>query len=372
MALPRFLRLVAILAVLPPLLLKAALGIDKTSTPLLGTAVLLLVSGLYVTFWLVGGSGWLAVGLSAAAGGLSLTAALIPSSPVYMTFLWVYVAVMVGFVLDSRKAVVAEFVVVGVALLVIFITTGQNTEPWQSQATRVGQVGIVVPVAGLAAISVAQLLRSRATVAAARESLARLAVQEERARFSRDLHDVLGHTLSLAAIKLQLARKLERAHTVEAEQELRDVESLVRHALDSVRAVAAGYRQPTLASELVGAQVALQAAGIQFSVEGERQLLPAIIEGAIAWVVREGVTNVIRHSNAKKCQIKIQREQEIIRVEVADDGRGPTDSEATGLGLVGLAERLRPLGGRVHWACPPERGFRLLAEVPSQVGRDAS
>jgi len=372
MALPRFLRLVAILAVLPPLLLKAALGVDKTSTTLLGTAVLLLVSGLYVTFWLVGGSGWLAGGLSAAAAGLSLTAALIPSSPVYMTFLWVYVAVMVGFVLDSRKAVVAELVVVGVALSVIFITTGQNAESWQSQATRVGQVAIVVPLAGLAAISVAQLLRSRATVAAAREGLARLAVQEERARFSRDLHDVLGHTLSLAAIKLQLVRKLEGARTVEAERELRDVESLVRHALDSVRDVAAGYRQPTLAGELVGAQVALQAAGIQFHVEGDRQLLPSVIEGAIAWVVREGVTNVIRHSNAKNCHIKIDREHEMITIEVADDGRGPNDSDTAGLGLVGLTERLRPLEGKVHWGSSYERGFRLLAEVPSQVNSDAS
>jgi two-component system, NarL family, sensor histidine kinase DesK len=223
----------------------------------------------------------------------------------------------------------------------------------------------VVPVAGLAAMSVAQLLRSNAALADARESLARLAVQEERARFSRDLHDVLGHALSLVGVKVQLARRLMGVSQREADFELHEVEGLIRDALDATPEVAGGYRRPTIAGQLSGARAALAAAGIRLTIEGEAPLLAPGVEGAIAWVIREGATNVIRHSQARSCRIAFGRQRQAAVVEIVDDGRGPGDDASPGLGLHSLEERLKPFGGTVRWGAGTGGGYVLWAEVPS-------
>jgi two-component system sensor histidine kinase DesK len=201
---------------------------------------------------------------------------------------------------------------------------------------------------------------------AARAELARLAVAEERERFARDLHDLLGHSLSLIALKTELAGRLLREQPDEAAHELSDAENVARQALSEVREAVSGYRRPTLERELAGARMALTAAGIQLVMDPVDTALDADAEGVLAWAVREGVTNVIRHSHAQNCTVRVTADSVRAAVEVADDGVGSAATNGhLGSGLAGLEQRARDVGGAVEAGSPPEGGFRLLVTVPA-------
>jgi two-component system sensor histidine kinase DesK len=210
---------------------------------------------------------------------------------------------------------------------------------------------------------------------AARNELARLAVAEERLRFARDLHDLLGHSLSLIALKSELAGQLATTAPERAAAEMRDVEGVARTALHEVREAVAGYRQPSLASELRDAREILTAADIACAYDGASVSVPAAVEAVLAWTVREGVTNVIRHSRARHCTIRVTNEDGHAGVEVIDDGAGapavsasaPSAGGSSGNGLAGLAERVAALDGRCEAGSRPEGGFRLSVVLP--VGR---
>ena len=156
----------------------------------------------------------------------------------------------------------------------------------------------------------------------ARAELASNAVAEERERFARDLHDLLGHSLSVIALKAELAGRLLADGPVDAANEVAEVEQVARTALGEVRDAVSGYRQPTLDGELAGARMALSAAGIEADVEESRVLLDPAVEAILAWAVREGATNVIRHSGARHCSFKITASLTDAGVEVIDDGGG--------------------------------------------------
>jgi len=212
----------------------------------------------------------------------------------------------------------------------------------------------------------------------ARKEIARLAVMTERLRIARDLHDLLGHNLSLIALKSELARRLVSVAPERAIVEISDVENVARTTLQEVREAVSAFRQPTLKSELSAAQEILAAAGIFYRFDGDDHIvdaLPTTIEAVLSWTVREGVTNVIRHSRAHQCTIRVTRDDYQITIEVIDDGAGAsimniTDNE--GNGLRGLTERVEKLGGRCE-AFPREGGGYLLAvSVPlAQQNRDA-
>ncbi len=212
----------------------------------------------------------------------------------------------------------------------------------------------------------------------ARKEIARLAVMTERLRIARDLHDLLGHNLSLIALKSELARRLVSVAPERAIVEISDVENVARTTLQEVREAVSAFRQPTLKSELSAAQEILAAAGIFYRFDGDDHIvdaLPTTIEAVLSWAVREGVTNVIRHSRAHQCTIRVTRDDYQITIEVIDDGAGAsimniTDNE--GNGLRGLTERVEKLGGRCE-AFPREGGGYLLAvSVPlAQQNRDA-
>ena len=199
-----------------------------------------------------------------------------------------------------------------------------------------------------------------------------LAVAEERNRIARDLHDTLGHSLSVIALKSELARRLLPDDPSRADAELADVERVTREALASVRETVSGYRQPSLAIELAEARAALAAAGITGEVEPAPEGLPRNVDAMLGWAVREGVTNVLRHSDATTARIRIIADGSSRAVEVVDDGRGlPPDDGApdgrAGVGLAGLRERAASLGGRVEAGPLPDYGFRLLVAVPAEV-----
>ncbi|MFG2062165.1 sensor histidine kinase [Micromonospora sp. NPDC048871] len=182
---------------------------------------------------------------------------------------------------------------------------------------------------------------------AARAEVARLAVDAERVRFARDLHDTLGHNLSAIALKSELALRLLDQHPVRARTELNDVYGIARESLRDVRTVVKGYRRDSLQRELEGVQSVLVAAGVRCEVATLAAALPAPVEEVLAWAVREGATNLLRHSSASRCRISMTRTDTEVRLDVVNDGAAtpaPTD-EIGGSGLTGLAERLAPLGG---------------------------
>jgi two-component system, NarL family, sensor histidine kinase DesK len=201
----------------------------------------------------------------------------------------------------------------------------------------------------------------------ARAELAEMAVAEERARFARDLHDLLGHSLSVIALKAELAGRLLPGRVEEAEAEISELEDVARGALAEVRDAVSGYRRPTLDDELAGARMALSAAGIDADVVRAATVLDPTVEGVLAWAVREGATNVIRHSRASHCSMKITSSLADAAVEVVDDGVGPEAARFNGNGghgLEGLAERARSLNGRIEAGLRPGGGYRLAVIVP--------
>jgi two-component system sensor histidine kinase DesK len=212
----------------------------------------------------------------------------------------------------------------------------------------------------------------------AREEITRLAVTTERLRIARDLHDLLGHNLSLIALKSELARRLVSVAPERAIVEISDVENVARTTLQEVREAVSAYRQPTLKSELQAAQEILAAAGIAYRYDGDESMidtLPTNIESVLSWTVREGVTNVIRHSRAHQCTIRVTRDAQEIGIEVIDDGSGASSiniSDNEGNGLRGLAERVDTLGGRYEASPRAGGGFRLAVSVPlAQQDRNA-
>ena len=234
------------------------------------------------------------------------------------------------------------------------------------------------------------ILRSNAALREARAELAELAVAEEWLRFARDMHDLLGHDLSLIALKAELAGKLLPARADDAAAEVADIRSLSRSALTQVREAVDGYRRPTLPSELAGAKVALEAAGIELQVDGAGGPLDPETESVLAWAVREGATNVIRHSGASRARIRITAGAASAELEVSDDGRGAAGSnedrernagsgrelgsngalEPEGHGLAGLIERAHALGGTVRGRSGPGRRLPAAGERAGAGGRD--
>ncbi|MGQ4382324.1 sensor histidine kinase [Streptomyces sp. SAS_270] len=207
----------------------------------------------------------------------------------------------------------------------------------------------------------------------ARETRARLAVAEERLRFGRDLHDVMGRNLAVIALKSELAVQLARRERPEAVDQMIEVQRIARESQREVREVVRGYREADLDTELTGAQGVLRAAGITCEVTGESAGLPAGVQSALGWVVREAATNVLRHGDAERCTVTLRVAEGRVVLTVENDGvRGP--GEGRGSGLAGLRERLSAIDGELR-AGPAGKGlFRLTAEVPlpESVGEPGS
>ncbi|WP_092195757.1 sensor histidine kinase [Blastococcus tunisiensis] len=212
------------------------------------------------------------------------------------------------------------------------------------------------------------LVSVNAELTQAREELARSAVAEERMRFARDLHDLLGHSLSLIALKSELAGRLAERDPARARQEMADVEDAARRALAEVRDAVSGYRQVRLAQALVEARSALSAAGIGLRAPAVGEPLPAAADAVLGWVVREATTNVLRHSGARSVVVDLATTDDDVRLTVTDDGRGGTGPR--GAGLSGLEERVEAVGGRLEAGPVDGRGFRLAVVVPVRLAAE--
>jgi len=284
---------------------------------------------------------------------LILTVFTLRTPPQYGS-LFLYPVIMAGAAFRWRWGV-AGIVILSVLAGAIELARGESV------TTSTGQLLNDLLVGG-AAVAGRLLVDANQQLSQAREQIARLAVGEERLRFARDLHDLLGHSLSVIALKSELAGRLIKTTPGLAAHEIEDIEKVARDALREVREAVTGYRQPTLAAELAGAHEALTAAGIEYRVDQDHVPLPPAVEAVMAWTVREGVTNVMRHSQAKRCSVRIVTRDGKATVDVIDDGRGGTPD--AGSGLRGLEERVLERGGTLSAEPLPHEGFRLRVTLP--------
>jgi len=219
---------------------------------------------------------------------------------------------------------------------------------------------VLAVLAGAVLIGYRELDRSRHVEAA-------LAVAEERLRFSRDLHDVVGRTLSVVALKAELAAQLARRGRGEAVEEMLEVRRVAQDALADLRAVAGGYRAADLADELAGARALLASAGVTCHVDAAPGPLPADVRAALGWAVREGTTNMLRHSDARSCTIALRPEPaapSTVTLTMTNDGVPGGGPPRFGGGLVGLSERAAALGGTLSAQRVEPGGFLVRVAIP--------
>jgi two-component system, NarL family, sensor histidine kinase DesK len=266
--------------------------------------------------------------------------------------LLIYAVASGAFTVSRRNALF--FIAIEVAILCFYAQRLHLPLPyWGSMLLLIVMVGVGNHFGAVSHCAGEKLRRAGEEI----EHLAKIA---ERERIARDLHDLLGHTLSLITLKAELARKLVDRDPRRAKQEMQDVEHTSRAALADVREAISGYRGQGLAAELVRARKTLETAGIEVNSElAELPLTPAQ-ETVLALALREAVTNVVRHAQARQCTVRLQQEQNRCTLEIADDGSG-TDM-AEGNGLRGMRERLEAIGGSLRRQTKP--GTRLIIDLP--------
>ncbi|GAA4140346.1 histidine kinase [Leifsonia shinshuensis] len=283
----------------------------------------------------------------------ALTLTLIPFAGVDTLWTWVYVACVAG--MSIARTWVANTIIgsLGAVQLIVLLLTGTFGEAWY--------IALITVSIGIMMSAFARQIDTLRRLRNAQGEIARLAVVDERARFSRDMHDVLGHSLTVVTVKSELARRLIPVDPHRAEEELADIERLTRSALADLRAAVAGYREMSLSTELAAAQAGLAAADIQAHLPRNGEDVAPELRELFGWVLREGVTNVIRHSGSRNCWVTV--EPDALRIE--DDGRGPAPLGAErrelvhGSGIAGLADRAKEFGAAVTVEAGP-RGGTLL------------
>jgi two-component system sensor histidine kinase DesK len=349
------------------------LGIPLTSAwthhqlaaSILGTALLLAFAWSYLFLVPLGWWGARGSRYSYLIVGELLLVTAAATADIGLNGLWmlIFVAAATIILLPSRVALptVLSFAVISGVL-------PQFIHPWHVKGVQ-WSMGASVALASLAVFGFSRLIRANAELAAMREEVETLAAERERMRIARDLHDLLGHSLTTVTVKAALATRLFDQDPARARQEIAEVELLARESLADVRAAVAGYREVRLTTELATAREVLEAAGIDAQLPGVVEGMSPEVGRLFGWVVREGVTNVVRHSKAKSVRITL----DATGIEIVDDGSGCTRTAGqlattpAGNGLAGLAERADALGGRLL-AGPVDgssTGFRLRVEVPA-------
>jgi two-component system sensor histidine kinase DesK len=264
-----------------------------------------------------------------------LLAPMNPAASVY----FIYAASFAGYLGSSTTMAVR--VIAGLLLTIALESILLHLPPYFWAPAALFSVLI-----GALGIHYAERARDRVRLSRAEDEIEHMAKVAERERIARDLHDVLGHTLSLIVLKSELASKLSESDASRAAQEIKDVERISREALAQVRSTIRGYYARSLQAEAEQAATALEAAGIKVNCDFVSCDIPAAHEGVLALALREAVTNVIRHAKATSCELSLHAAPEGCRLEIADDGCGQLSPE--GLGLTGMRQRVEALGGELH------------------------
>jgi two-component system sensor histidine kinase DesK len=267
--------------------------------------------------------------------------------------------VIFGFFMVAYLLPVLQAACVIVASIVLFVL-----EMWILDAPNQAIFSVLIPSVTLAIIAIftAYAHKHQTQLRRSQQEILRLATLAERERIGRDLHDLLGHTLSVVALKSELARKLIDRDVDAARAEIAEVERVARDSLAQVRNAVSGIRSTALSAEVLAATALLEAQGLKVKCETENVKLPHDRETALALSLREAATNIQRHSGARGVTIRVKKEARDVVIEVADDGRG--GRIVPGNGLNGMRERLGSVGGSLSLA-PGENGGTLLrASVP--------
>lgn len=309
---------------------------------------------LYVASWRMRGL-WAALPI-AAMGGLGLL--LLPVNPAAHTYVIFAVAAASGALAVGATAVL------GGALLLSYVL-------WHLHLGYPAMMAVFTCVLSLA-IALGNILataygRKDAALKLSQEEVRQLARVAERERIGRDLHDLLGHTLSVIVLKAELANRLFDRDTDAARREMAEVERVARETLGQVRRAVMGIRAAGLRAELAGARLALDALGITLEQHIDTVTLPPNIETALALVLREAITNCVRHSGARQVRVRLAAGKNELRLSIEDDGKGTARTSAgnnhTGTGIDSMRERVEALDGRFDWDSDTT-GTRLLAVIP--------
>ncbi|WP_253941165.1 sensor histidine kinase [Microbacterium sp. SYP-A9085] len=265
---------------------------------------------------------------------------------------WTYVGVALGMMVLGWRTTILGIGVLAIGALWFGTMLDGLTEDDLWLPAIVFSISLMMAAFANAFATLNQLRRTQ-------DRLEAMAAERERGRMARDIHDILGHSLTVITVKSELAARLIDADPVRAKTEVGEIEQLARGALADVRATVAGSRGVTLSGELVAALGALGAAGIDAELPRATDAVPPARRELAAWVVREGVTNVVRHSGARRCVVRLGE----YVVEVADDGVGPAASKVSSTGLGGLRERVEAVGGRMSIGRSDLGGFSLTVTL---------
>ena len=318
---------------------------------LLALTIILFVPLYCASFW---PRGW-RVGACVAATCL-IGAAWAPWNPGAACF-FIFACAMCARIHGTARAVGAMLAVIASGAVVALLLT---------QMRMVFLLPILMagmPV-GLSCIMDARLRASRTLLMRKQEEVEHMARIAERERISRDLHDLLGHSLSMIALKAELARKLVHRDAEACAREVGDIETSARQALAEVRAAVTGYREKGLAHALASARASLAAADVRLIESVERIALAPAAENVVALALREAVTNVVRHAGASRCRVSLTLEHGVAVLRIADDGQARSEADIRhGNGLSGMRERAASVGGRL--AVRADAGLELELRVPA-------
>jgi two-component system sensor histidine kinase DesK len=306
------------------------------------------------SFWLRGWHAALPIGGMAALGILA-----IPFNSSASIFI-LYASSVIGFLGNAKRSVAALAIMIIAVALQSWIL-GYGIGYWAPTV-------VLIVVFGGFCINWTETDRTNAKLRMKQEEIERLAKIAERERIARDLHDLLGHTLSLNVLKARLANKLIHRDADKASQEISDIEQISRDALQEVREAVQGYRSVGLTGELENALLALEAADIIGEFSTADIALEPTEDSVLAMILREAITNVIRHSGANRCHVRYSQSDSAIELEIYDDGRGGRFVE--GSGLSGMRERLLANGGALH--IDSSDGMKVTASLPFVSSRQPS
>ncbi len=288
------------------------------------------------------------------------------ASFIYFTF---YPSPLVGMLKTKRQMAISLTAMVG-----LFLAVGWHSKLYMDSEVLIQLVPAMLVMLALPfAIRVGHKSRElRQKLYVANEEIARLSKNEERERISRDLHDTLGHTLSLITLKSELAEKLITRNPERAIQEVKDIQATSRAALKQVRELVSGMNAVTIRDEMVHAKQILTAAGIGLETNNELdgRLLPPLIDNILGMCLRESVTNVVKHSHALTCKLELLEQPGSLQLIVTDDGSGADHidhsliSSASCNGLKGMRDRLKLVEGEMEFDSAVHKGTRLLFTVP--------
>ncbi len=300
------------------------------------------------------------------AATLAIGLALIPFNVGGNTFI-IYTMAMAGAQLPPRRAML-------IGMLSWLLMTAQFALLGYGLETMVAYCGMTLVVGGMVLLSTAFAQvqeRQTAELRLSQDEVKRLAALAERERIGRDLHDLLGHTLSLVVLKSELAGKLLDRDATAARQQIREVETVARHALAEVRQAVSGIRQSGLLAEIAACRLALLSADIELVLQMAPLPISGEVEAVLAFSLREATTNVLRHAGATRVDIELGselgselgEEGDVLRLQITDNGRG--GSIEPGNGLHGMRERLASINAQLEIEHPKNRGTRLSIRVPA-------